>query len=271
MLKATKRSSRQTSIKMLPGSVHRGGQPLNTKNAARKRYMLASFATAIIVLIIQQHEEHLVHALSHPVSNVRVESAQRFVTEEELRNLISRHLGSSFFAFDVLEAKQSLEQHPWIRRVSAKKVWPDVLILDIQEEIAIARWGDGQLINQFGEIFEPPGRQRTAGLPLLDGSEGEQYRVMEQYRAVSQQLFSVGLRATSLSLSQRGNWTLILDDSITVTLGREKTIERLARFLELYESPDLMAFEKLASVDLRYDNGIAVKLAAEDLVELTVR
>ena len=233
--------------------------------------MLASLVTAVIVLIIQQNEEYLVQALSRPVSNVRVESAQRFVTEEELRNLISRYLGTSFFAFDVSEAKQSLEKHPWIRRVSAKKVWPDALVLDIQEEIAIARWGDGQLLNQFGEIFEPPGRQRTAGLPLLVGSEGEQHRVMEQYRDVSQQLFSVGLRATSLSLSPRGNWTLILNDSMPVTLGRVKTIERLARFIKLYQSPELMAFEKLASVDLRYDNGIAVKLAAEDSVELAVR
>lgn len=233
--------------------------------------MFASLVTAVIVLIIQQNEEYLVHVLSRPVSNVRVESAQRFVTEEELRNLISRYLGTSFFAFDVTEAKQSLEQHPWIRRVSAKKVWPDALVLDIQEEVAIARWGDGQLINQFGEIFEPSGRQRTAGLPLLVGSEGEQHRVMEQYRAVSQQLFSVGLRATSLSLSPRGNWTLILNGSMSVTLGRDKIIERLARFIELYQSSELMAFEKLASVDLRYDNGIAVRLAAEGSMELAVR
>ena len=271
MLKATKNSSAQTSMKMSPGRVHRGGQPLNTKTAARKRYMLAGFMTTIIALVIQQNEENLAHAFSRPVSKVRVESAQQFVTEEEIRNVISRHLGTSFFAFDVLETKQGLEQHPWIRRASAKKLWPDTLVLDIQEEIAIARWGDGQLLNQFGEIFEPPGRQRAAGLPLLVGSEGEQYRVMEQYRAVSQQLLPVGLRVTSLSLSPRGNWSLILNDSIRVTLGREKIIERLARFTELYESPELMTFEKLESVDLRYDNGVAVKLVAEDSVELAVR
>ena len=32
-----------------------------------------------------------------------------------------------------------------------------------------------------------------------------------------------------------------------------------------------MVSEKLESVDLRYDNGIAVKLVAEDSVELAVR
>ena len=67
--------------------------------------MLASLVTAVILLTIQQNEENLVHALSRPVFNVRVESAQRFVTEEELRNLISRYLGSSFFAFDVSGGK----------------------------------------------------------------------------------------------------------------------------------------------------------------------
>ena len=256
---------------MSPDRIHRGGQPLNTKTAARKRYMLAGLVTTLILLVIQQHGENLAHALSRPVSQVRVESAQQFVTEVELTNLISRYLGTSFFAFDVLGAKQSLEQHPWIRRASAKKLWPDTLVLDIQEEIAIAQWGDGQLLNQFGEIFEPPGRERAAGLPILVGSEGEQHRVMEQFRAVNQQLFPVGLRATSLSLSPRGNWSLMLNESIQVTLGREKIIERLARFIELHQSPELIALERLESVDLRYDNGLAVKLVEEDSVELAVR
>ena len=153
MLKATKRSPAQTSIKMSPGRVHRGGQPLNTKTAARKRYVLAGLVTITIMLVIQQNGENLAHAISRPVSKVRVESTQQFVTEAELTNLISRYLGTSFFAFDVLGAKQSLEQYPWVRHASAKKVWPDTLVLEIQEEVAIARWGDGQLLNQFGGII----------------------------------------------------------------------------------------------------------------------
>jgi len=97
MLKATKRSSAQTSIKMSPGRVHRGGQPLNTKTAARKRYVLAGLVTTMIMLVIQQNGENLAHAVSRPVYKVRVESAQQFVTEAELTNLISRYLGTSFF------------------------------------------------------------------------------------------------------------------------------------------------------------------------------
>jgi len=271
MLKATKRHAAQASIKMSPSRIHCGGQPLNKKPASRKRAALFVLVMSSIVLAIQQNHETLANALIRPVSKVRIESVQQFVTEEELRKLVSQYLGAGFFAFDVLGAKQSLEQHPWIRLVSVKKIWPDILAIDIQEEVAIARWKQGQLLNQFGEIFEPAEIQRLARLPLLIGPEGEQYRVMEQYRAVNQQLFSAGVRVTSLSLSPRGNWVMVLNDSTRVTLGREKTVERLARFAELYENPELEFHTNLLSADLRYDNGIAVKLEAKESASLAYR
>ena len=81
---------------MSPGRVHQGGQPLNTETAARKRYLLAGLVTTMIMLVIQQNGENLAHAISRPVSKVRVESAQQFITEAELTNMISRYLGASF-------------------------------------------------------------------------------------------------------------------------------------------------------------------------------
>ncbi len=271
MLKATKRNAAQASIKMSRGRIHYGGQPLNKKAASRKRAAFFVLVMSSIVVVIQQNHETLSNALIRPVSKVRIESAQQFVTEEELKNLVSRYLGAGFFTFDVLGAKNSLEQHPWIRFVSVKKIWPDTVAIDIREEVAIARWKQGQLLNQFGEIFEPAEIQRLDGLPLLIGPEGAQYRVMEQYRAVSQQLFSAGVRVTSLSLSPRGNWVLVLNDSTRVTLGREKTVERLARFAEFYENPELELHKTLLSADLRYDNGIAVKLEAKESASLAYR
>ena len=271
MLRAKKRKAAQTAIKMSPGHVHRGGQPLNKRTASRKRAALIAVVASLSVIVIQQNHENLVNALTRPVSKVRIESMQQFVTEEELRNLVSRYLGVGFLTFDVLGAKRSLEQHPWIRRVSVKKVWPDTVAIDIREEVAIARWRESLLLNQFGEIFEPAEIQRLAGLPSLIGPEGEQYRVMKQYRAVSQQVFPAGLRVTSLSLSPRGNWVLVLNDLTRVTLGREKTVERLARFTEFYQNSGIELHEGFVSADLRYDNGIAVRLEAGKSAELALR
>ena len=94
---------------------------------------------------------------------------------------------------------------------------------------------------------------------------------MEQYRALSQQLFSAGLRVTALSLSQRGNWTLELNREITVTAGREQVSERLGRFIDFYRSQQDTGARAIVSVDLRYDNGLAIKRAEEELAGVAVR
>ena len=153
--------------------------------------MLASLVTAVILLTIQQNEEHLVHALSRPVLNVRVESAQRFVTEAELTNLISRYLGTSFSPLMSWEQNRALKNILGSGVPSQRKCGPTRWSWRFRKRLRLPD-GVRQLLNQFGEIFEPPGRRRTAGLPLLVGSEGEQYRVMEQYRAVSPATFSGG-------------------------------------------------------------------------------
>ena len=76
---------------------------------------------------------------------------------------------------------------------------------------------------------------------------------------------------TSLSLSPRGNWVLVLNDLTRVTLGREKTVERLARFTEFYQNSGIELHEGFVSADLRYDNGIAVRLEAGKSAELALR
>ena len=36
----------------------------------------------------------------------------------------------------------ALEQLPWVRRVSVRRVWPDRLEVTLEEHVALARWGD---------------------------------------------------------------------------------------------------------------------------------
>lgn len=256
---------------MAPGRVHRGGQPLNQGAVVKRRLILVGLFVLTAGVLLQQNQDLVAETLSRPVTKVRVDNQWQHVSEREIGNLITGFLGAGFFNFDVEGTKIRLEQHPWIRHAAVKKIWPDTLALNIQEEVAIARWREGQLLNQHGEVFQPPGADEFASLPLLSGPEQEQIKVMEQYRAVRQQLFSVGLRVTALSLSQRGNWTLELNDEISVTAGREHISERLGRFIDFYRSQDGIGTRSIVSVDLRYDNGLAIKRAEEGLAGVAVR
>jgi len=56
-----------------------------------------------------------------------------------------------------------------------------------------------------------------------------------------------------------------------VTAGREQVSGRLGRFIDFYRSQQDMGARAIVSVDLRYDNGLAIKRAEEELAGVAVR
>ena len=61
-------------------------------------------------------------------------------------------------------------------------------------------------------------------------------------------------------LSERFAWQLILNDGVTLDLGRENRVERIQRFMDAY--PQIKINKKknqqVDYIDLRYDTGLAV-------------
>jgi len=120
-------------------------------------------------------------------------------------------------------------------------------------------------------MFEPPAAWNPAGLPALSGPTDSHNLVMEQFQLVSQLLFPAGLRLTGLRLSPRGSWDLQVNDSMEVAAGRTEVISRLNRFVEFYRAWPPAQMASIESVDLRYDNGIAVKTAPQKPVAVALR
>lgn len=185
--------------------------------------------------------------------------------------MLSAYMGDGFFNFDVNGVKRELEDHPWVSVAAVKRVWPDSLSLLLTEEVAIARWGDGQLLNQQGEIFQPSNVTSLTALPRLTGPVESQFEVMQQFQLLSQILFPAGLRLNALALSNRGSWDLILAEDIEVAVGRDDVISKLKRFVEFYQSQPAAQTAQFRTVDLRYSNGIAVKTIEQDLAGVAVR
>lgn len=68
------------------------------------------------------------------------------------------------------------------------------------------------------------------------------------------------LSIDELVLSERYSWQLTLSDGVRLNLGREERVERVQRFMDVYqEIKDKQQDNKLVDyVDLRYDTGVAV-------------
>lgn len=234
-------------------------QPLKPRYSAHRSAVLLVAFVASLGLLAQQNHERIGQYINRPVVKVRMEAKWQELSEAEIRKLLTGFMGKGFFEIDVDGVKQRLEQHPWVAQASVKRLWPDTLALEISEHIAIAKWGETELLNQYGEIFKPSAISGQMQLPQLQGPFESQFLVMQQYQKFSQVLFPSGLRLTELELSSRGSWELTLNEAMHVAVGRSDLSEKLERFVKFYDSQPKTSSALFDSIDLRYGNGIAVK------------
>src|SRR5690606_33729919 len=132
--------------------------------------------------------------------------------------------------------------------------WPDRLIINVEEEVAIARWGEHSLLNQQGMIFTPQEIDSLIQLPLLSGPVEDAKEVMEQYLEFNQLLYPLGVRIRDLTMNARGAWTLTLTNGIEVRLGREQELARLRRLVVFLQAMGPEKLNDVAALDLRYRN-----------------
>ena len=210
-------------------------------------------------LFLMQNRQQILAYVSKPVRVVKMAKPLSRANENNIRAALAAHMNAGFFALDVQAIKSTLEADPWIEKAVITRVWPDTLSVAITEEVAIARWGHDALLNQYGESFAPELRDEDNTLPLLAGPQGMERKVMEQYQAFSQMLSETGLRIREIALSERGSWTLRLDNEVQINIGRSQVQERVQRFVTFYREYLHTRIAQVATVDLRYNNGISIR------------
>jgi len=193
-----------------------------------------------------------------PVRQVRIEGEFVHLDRRELEAVAAPLVSGGFFTIDLRRVEEAVEALPWVYDVSLRRYWPETLELRVVEQVAIARWGDKALLNQYGELFEPSTESFPQGLPRLYGPAGKERDLIDRFIKVSEMLKTVGLKPRELVEDPRRAWQLSLDNGVTITLGRDDTVARLKRFLAVYPQTLADKSDTLARVDLRYTNGFAV-------------
>jgi cell division protein FtsQ len=176
------------------------------------------------------------------------------------RVLISKRalaLHGSFFSLDLRAAAAELRAVPWVRNVAVRRVWPDALEVQVEEHRPLARWGENELLNTFGERFvaDYPGV-----LPYFQGPKGSEAVMLETYDSLRTRLSTLPLSITDLELSERGAWRLTADNGLEIELGREDIQARLSRFISVYPQLLRVAIPAGAVADLRYTHGFALRM-----------
>ena len=135
----------------------------------------------------------------------------------------------------------------------------------IVEHHALGRWGDDRLVSTSGDLFVVSGDSEIRGLPNFSAPDNKTLEMIEFYHRTRELLAGTGLDVTGVRLTERGAWALTLNRQIDVEIGSEQPLERLDRFVTSLDQLGAGAESNLASVDLRYGNGFAVRWNDEDV------
>jgi cell division protein FtsQ len=240
-------------------SVRMPSQNNERRLALAGRFLLAALGLGLVTLagVGIKHAVEKVNA--QKIAEVGIEGELNFVSGDDIKDSVMRFVATSLVSIDLDVLKQELEDQPWIANVTIRREWPDRLVIHVEEEVAIARWGDDALVNQQGRIFRPGDISALMQLPLLAGPKGEAKEVMEQYLEFNQLLYPLGVRIRDLTMNARGAWTMTMTNGIEVRLGREQELARLRRLVVFLQTMGPERLNDVAALDLRYRNGIAVE------------
>lgn len=202
--------------------------------------------------------QRLMPYADRPIAKVSVQGELSYVSQQAVQARMAPFVEASFFEVDLEALRHDLEQMPWIAHVEARRVWPDQVMVRLDEQLPIARWGDEALLNNSGQAFAPNDLAEYEHLPQLYGPKRAQLRVMQQYQLLSQMLRPLGFSIAQLELRARGSWFLTTSQGIELLLGRDQVIEKMRRFTAIYQQALVQESENIARIDLRYANGLAV-------------
>src|ERR1051325_7732983 len=199
----------------------------------------------------------LLHSPLFPVRAIELRTVPVQASRAEVQATLA-HVGrGNFFAAPIDELRAALERLPWVRRAAVRRVWPDGLEVSIEEQLPLARWAAGGLVNRQGERFAG---EASAELPLFSGPAGSEAELARRYARFSQLVAILGSPIERLTLSERLAWEVKLADGLELKLGRdaEAAEAKLERFVAAYQANQLMPLGTV--VALRYPNGFAMRV-----------
>lgn len=203
--------------------------------------------------------EPLTRLLERPLKSVAVEGQFQYLPKDRAMELIEKEIDGDFLQLNLERLKNVLQADPWVEHVYLSRRWPDTLVVKISEQKPIARWDANGFLNQRGEIIRVKDTDKLLGLPWLQGNENNAREIMQQYQDLATLLRTRGLEIVALKCDNKKSWRLTLKNDVEIAIGREQVMEKLRRFVTVYDKFLNSVWGDVKAIDARYPNGVAVR------------
>ena len=194
------------------------------------------------------------------------------VPHAQVMEVLGGDIGRNIFFIPLTERKAQLEKIPWVESASVMRFVPNRLVVEIHERtpIAFARLGSRiSLIDAGGTVMELPVGKQKYSFPVIAGiNPGEPLSTraarMKIYVELVRQLDSDGTHysqdVSEIDLSDQDDVKVLTNDpggAVLVHLGASDFLSRYKVYVTHLQAWR-QQFDKLDSVDLRYDHQIIV-------------
>jgi cell division protein FtsQ len=193
------------------------------------------------------------------------------VTKAQIMEVLGSDIGRNIFFVPLSQQKLQLEQIPWVESASVMRFVPNSLKVEIHERtpVAFARVGPRIfLIDAGGTLMDLPPKRKYSFPVILGMNPGEPLSTrlprMKAYNQLVQELDSGGARysqdLSEVDLSDLENLKVRVNDpqgDVLVELGASDFLKRYKTYVS-HVQEWRQQFQKLESVNLRYDNQVIV-------------
>ncbi|HEY3973486.1 MAG TPA: FtsQ-type POTRA domain-containing protein [Candidatus Sulfotelmatobacter sp.] len=253
-------------------SARRSSLPKKTAN----RLLWASIVAAVLCVVaiavagLYEYGERSWRFRVDSSDNIDVTGMQN-VTKAQIMEVMGADIGRNIFFIPLAQQKSQLEQIPWVESASVMRFVPNRLQVEIHERtpVAFARVGPRIfLIDAGGTLMELPHQHKYSFPVILGMNPGEPLSTraprMKAYNELVQDLDSAGARysqdLSEVDLTDLDNVKVRVNDpagDVLVELGPSDFLKRYKTYVS-HVQEWRQQFQKLESVNLRYDNQVIV-------------
>ncbi|MCK3657648.1 cell division protein FtsQ [Pasteurellaceae bacterium Pebbles2] len=246
-----KRTQKQKNVKM---------PSFELKNFIQLKPLLLLLCLVLFYVTYVNWQSWLEKLDDKPISSFALIGSPQYTTNTDVRDQILKMENlKGFFGQDVSVIREQIETLPWVKGAVVRKIWPDRLSVSVAEYSPIAYWNKDELLSSDGVVFKLPfDKLKNTAMPRLFGQDYQSTEALEAWHKIYNDLKTKNLNLKTLSINERGSWEIVLDNDITLKLGRGEWKNKIDRFVTIYPQIEVPENKRINYVDLRYKVGAAV-------------
>jgi cell division protein FtsQ len=196
------------------------------------------------------------------LQNVKITGTSQ-LNDKEVMGKISPFLKESLLKIDVVKMKDIISEHPFVKEVRIKRVYPFSIVIDVKEKIPSALWvnhgGDLYVLDEYGSPFRKLAKEETKGLYIINARDKGD--VQSLFKEINGWIAEGVIKKEGLSevAYNEGSITIYrLDDPVEIILGKEEQKKRLKRALTVLEDAKKRGL-LIKCIDARFEKGAIIQ------------